>query len=505
MLRGFHAQQGYHGRSGRSSRQRCTAEQFSRQHPTSISAPFLQQQRRKRGHLPPPASLLDPSHHNGGYGITNGWAGPSMYGGDELAVLRSELQALRDQVHVLQQQQELGNRLLAQEMKRKLTKEDYDCLPHRIIILRHGESHGNVEKSTYCTQPDHSVGLTAKGRQQAIATGQYLRRMLEAAQNGRDINLFFMTSPYCRTLETTDAVMDAFENDQVVGLRQAVQLREQDFGNFQDPQRISQDLCDRNKFGRFWFRFPNGESGADVYDRLTIFEDHLTRDMFMGRFADTNLVLVTHGLTLRIFLMRWFHWSVDEFLQVYNPANCDPVVVEKLPWETVVEIQNQKYAHAKHVYYITSSSMAKLRGCQVDMCSYMPRHSGRIKDKWKAQRKRTGPPTVTSTSLPNPAYSDVPGQAQYPPYSDALHPQVPSPSGRKSPQPPMSPSQHVPHFSPSRPPTPYSNGVVPQYVHQHHLSSVDNEIALGHYQRHLQVRGRFCQEAGCCKPPSCIL
>jgi len=44
-----------------------------------------------------------------------------------------------------------------------------------------------------------------------------------------------------------------------------------------------------------------------------------------------------------------------------------------------VEIQNQKYAHAKHVYYITSSSMAKLRGCQVDMCSYMPRHSGRIR------------------------------------------------------------------------------------------------------------------------------
>jgi len=45
-------------------------------------------------------------------------------------------------------------------------------------FCRHGESHGNVEKSTYCTQPDHTVGLTAKGRQQAIATGQHLRRML---------------------------------------------------------------------------------------------------------------------------------------------------------------------------------------------------------------------------------------------------------------------------------------------------------------------------------------
>lgn len=39
--------------------------------------------------------------------------------------------------------------------------------------------------------------------------------MLEAAHGGPDLNLFFMTSPYCRTLETTDAVMDAFENDQV--------------------------------------------------------------------------------------------------------------------------------------------------------------------------------------------------------------------------------------------------------------------------------------------------
>lgn len=39
---------------------------------------------------------------------------------------------------------------------------------------------------------------------------------------------------------------------------------------------------------------------------MTIFEDHLVRDINAGRFADsTSLVLVTHGLALRIFLMRW--------------------------------------------------------------------------------------------------------------------------------------------------------------------------------------------------------
>lgn len=33
------------------------------------------------------------------------------------------------------------------------------------------------------------------------------------------------------------------------------------------------------------------------------------------RFAgNTSVMLVTHGLALRLFLMRWLHWSVDDFL-----------------------------------------------------------------------------------------------------------------------------------------------------------------------------------------------
>lgn len=48
----------------------------------------------------------------------------------------------------------------------------------------------------------------------------------------------------------------------------------------------------------------------------------MIRDINAGKFAgNTSLVLVTHGLALRVFLMRWFHWSVDQFLDVYNPPN----------------------------------------------------------------------------------------------------------------------------------------------------------------------------------------
>ena len=57
---------------------------------------------------------------------------------------------------------------------------------------------------------------------------------------------------------------------------------------------------------------------------MTIFEDHMIRDINAGRFRDnTSLVLLTHGLALRVFLMRWFHWTVDQFMNVYNPPNAE--------------------------------------------------------------------------------------------------------------------------------------------------------------------------------------
>ena len=50
----------------------------------------------------------------------------------------------------------------------------------------------------------------------------------------------------------------------------------------------------------------------------------MVRDINAGRFANkTNLVLVTHGLALRIFLMRWFHWTLDQYLLVHNPPNAE--------------------------------------------------------------------------------------------------------------------------------------------------------------------------------------
>ena len=106
----------------------------------------------------------------------------------------------------------------------------------------------------------------------------------------------------------------------------------------------------RAKFGRFWYRFQNGESGADVYDRVGNFFGTLTRDAngagsrsgpeFAfhnvgddgdgdGRVHAETIILVSHGLAMRLFLMRYFKWNVSEFEKVWNPQNCERWVLER--------------------------------------------------------------------------------------------------------------------------------------------------------------------------------
>ena len=66
----------------------------------------------------------------------------------------------------------------------------------------------------------------------------------------------------------------------------------------------------------------------DVYNRVTSFISTLFRDALqlrakMGGLENVNLVIVTHGLTLRLFLMRWFQYNVLEFETTQNPTNAD--------------------------------------------------------------------------------------------------------------------------------------------------------------------------------------
>lgn len=187
--------------------------------------------------------------------------------------------------------------------------------PNQIFLMRHVQSEANADHGLYGSVPDWKIGITDKGRRQSIGAA----RILGAGIVSKRVMAY--VSPYWRTQETYRHVVNnlgGFEFD----LRLDPRLREQERGNLRvtDPDEWDRIERERDNYGTFFYRFSGGESGADVYDRCTGFLDTLFRDFDKPDFPATVLI-VTHGYTLRVLLMRWFHVPVQTFHQWKCPKN----------------------------------------------------------------------------------------------------------------------------------------------------------------------------------------
>jgi len=184
-------------------------------------------------------------------------------------------------------------------------------VPQSLWLVRHGESIGNVarqkaEKSsakiieTPCREPD--VELSETGVEQCQKLGQWFGLQTEKPT-------IIYSSPYLRAQITTQILLNqagfkmAFKIDE--------RLREREFGVF---DRLTKDgaiekfpdLCDlRERWGKFYFRPPGGESWADVIVRLRSF---IETDL--SKLADQNVLIVTHEVVIRCF--RYILESMSE-------------------------------------------------------------------------------------------------------------------------------------------------------------------------------------------------
>ncbi|KAI9703115.1 MAG: hypothetical protein M1820_005987 [Bogoriella megaspora] len=217
--------------------------------------------------------------------------------------------------------------------------------PRMIILVRHGQSEGNKNREVHQIIPDHRVKLTPDGRQQAEEAGRRLRSMLRP-----DDTVRFFTSPYRRTRETTEGILRTLTGDDLtpspfprhtIKVYEEPRLREQDFGNFQpcsaEMERMWQERAD---YGHFFYRIPNGESAADAYDRVSGFNESLWRSFGEQDFPSV-CVLVTHGLMTRVFLMKWYHWSVEYFEDLRNINHCEFIVMKQNEENAKYVLQNQ--------------------------------------------------------------------------------------------------------------------------------------------------------------------
>lgn len=106
-------------------------------------------------------------------------------------------------------------------------------------------------------------------------------------------------------------------------------MREQDFGNFQSTTEEMEKIWEeRAHYGHFFFRIPHGESAADVYDRISSFNESLFRQFQNPDFPNI-LVLVTHGIWARVFLMKWFRWTYEEFETLRNIPHCHFLIMKR--------------------------------------------------------------------------------------------------------------------------------------------------------------------------------
>jgi broad specificity phosphatase PhoE len=218
----------------------------------------------------------------------------------------------------------------------------------RILLIRHGESLGNIDERAYGKTADWQIPLTKRGREQARIAGKkvasYIIQSAQSSSNSNikdNNNIFFYVSPYLRTRQTLREILSEIPKEKILGIREDPRISEQQFGNFQSHNTMQDNKATRVDFGRFYYRFPEGgESGFDVYNRVSGFIGTLKRDSSEYYDNDakeeeedysTTICIVTHGLSLRLFLMRWFQYSVHEFERSYNPKNAAVVCLERAP------------------------------------------------------------------------------------------------------------------------------------------------------------------------------
>lgn len=107
---------------------------------------------------------------------------------------------------------------------------------------------------------------------------------------------------------------------------------------------------ERADYGHFFYRIPNGESAADAYDRVSGFNESLWRQFgdddfpsvcVLGQYppsfqttlfpinANPLRLPVTHGLMSRVFLMKWYHFTVEYFEDLRNVNHCEFLLMRK--------------------------------------------------------------------------------------------------------------------------------------------------------------------------------
>ncbi len=164
--------------------------------------------------------------------------------------------------------------------------------PKRIVLLRHGESEGNIRSSddiSFEDKANHAFALTEKGREQARTAGMRLRG------GWPEFDSYFC-STFQRTQETLSLaypsaipVIDSRLNELWRGIWHTMS-REKVLELYPEESRI------REREGEYHYRPPGGQSCQDVELMIYSFLLSLRAD-----YAGKNVLISAHGNWMLLF------------------------------------------------------------------------------------------------------------------------------------------------------------------------------------------------------------
>lgn len=105
---------------------------------------------------------------------------------------------------------------------------------------------------------------------------------------------------------------------------------------------VAQQEMLRKIHSYFFYRMAEGgESPSDCYDRICHFLDSMKRQA--ERKELDKVMIVSHGLAIRCFVMRYLHLTIEDFDRMQNPKNCDIITIGP-----AAQIENPAFTNGKH-------------------------------------------------------------------------------------------------------------------------------------------------------------
>lgn len=198
---------------------------------------------------------------------------------------------------------------------------------YKIILIRHGESEGNLNPELYMKIPDHKIKLTKKGIEQSKTVGKILKKIVKESP------LDVFVSPYTRTKETWEGILEGLARNNI-NLEYDPRLREQQHTIFRSSEHRREKFKEQREFSKFFYRFgKGGESGADVFSRVSTFLTELRIDRRLF-YHENNCIIVAHEIALRSILMKLYKLDSEEFDKIPDIENCSPVILETYDFKT---------------------------------------------------------------------------------------------------------------------------------------------------------------------------